>query len=165
MFQRRSAVLGSFPGLVDLGVTAVSFPRAYWVRISVLTGMVAPGVVHPAIYPFRIYGRLFLAILIIWFLIGHFLRLYRDIELRSRQQLVWDAAKIIILGLIVLNAGLYFVRADYISRAFILTIAAVNFVLLVARRMALVARPTRLRDRLQRFHYCLILPLPPNARH
>src|SRR5260370_5912319 len=165
MFERRSALLGSISRLFDIGLAALSFPVRYLVGISVLTRMVAPGVVQPAIYPFRIYGRLFLAILIIWFLIGHFLRLYRDIELRSRQQLVWDAAKIIILGLIVLNAGLYFVRADYISRAFILTIAAVKFVLLVARRMALVARPTRLRDRLQRFHYCLILPLPPNARH
>src|SRR5260370_1034638 len=164
MFERRSALLGSISRLVGRRLTALSFPLAYWVRISVLTRMVAPGVVQPAIYPFRIYGRLFLAILIIWFLIGHFLRLYRDIELRSRQQLVWDAAKIIILGLIVLNAGLYFVRADYISRAFILTIAAVNFVLLVAGRMALLGGSRRLRDRLQRFHYCLIVGLGPNAR-
>src|SRR5260370_28485053 len=161
MFQRRSAVLGSFPGLVDLGVTAVSFPRAYWVRISVLTGMVAPGAVHPDIYPFRIYGRLFLAILIIWFLIGHFLRLYRDIELRSRQQLVWDAAKIIILGLIVLNAGLYFVRADYISRAFILTIAAVNFLLLVPGPLALLGGRTRLPDQPRRFPHCLVCATGP----
>src|SRR5260370_39921962 len=129
MFERRSALLGSISRLVDLGLTALSFPLAYWVRISVLTRMVAPGVVQPAIYPFRIYGRLFLAILIIWFLIGHFLRLYRDIELRSRQQLVWDAAKIIILGLIVLNAGLYFVRAAYISRPFILPIPPPYFFL------------------------------------
>src|SRR5260370_39166997 len=164
MFQRRSALLGSISRLVDLGLTALSFPLAYWVRISVLTRMVAPGAVHPDIYPFRIYGRLFLAILIICFLIGHFLRLYRDIELRSRKQLVWDAAKIIILGLIVLNAGLYFVRADYISRAFILTIAAVNFVLLVAGRMALLGGSRRLRDRLQGFHYCLIVGLGQNAR-
>jgi exopolysaccharide biosynthesis polyprenyl glycosylphosphotransferase len=164
MFERRSALLGFIARVVDLGLTALSFPLAYWVRISVLTRMVAPDVVQPAIYPFWIYWRLFAGILIIWFLIGHFLRLYRDIELRNRQQLVFDAAKIIILGLIALNAALYFVRADYISRAFILTIAAVNFVLLVAGRMVLLGGSRRLRDKLQRFHYCLIVGLGQNAR-
>ena len=163
MFERRSALLGFIARLFDLGLTALAFPLAYWVRISVLTRMVAPGVVQPAIYPFWIYGRLFAAILVIWFLIAHFLGIYRDIELRSRQQLVLDAAKVIILGLIVLNAGLYFVRADYISRAFILTIAAVNFVLLVAGRMVLLGGSRRLRDRFQRFHYCLIVGLGQNA--
>jgi exopolysaccharide biosynthesis polyprenyl glycosylphosphotransferase len=164
MFERRSALLGFISRLVDLGLTALSFPLAYWVRMRVLTRMVAPGVVQPAIYPFWDYWRLFVGILIIWFLIGHFLRIYRDIELRSRQQLVFDAAKIIILGLMVLNAALYFVRADYISRAFILTIAAVNFVLVVAGRMVLLGGSRRLRDKLQRFHYCLIVGLGQNAR-
>jgi exopolysaccharide biosynthesis polyprenyl glycosylphosphotransferase len=164
MFERRSALLGFISRLIDLGLTALSFPLAYWVRMRVLTRMVAPGVVQPAIYPFWNYGRLFAGILIIWFLIGHFLRIYRDIELRSRQQLVLDATKIIILGLIVLNAALYFVRADYISRAFILTIAAVNFVLVVAGRMILLGGSRRLRDKLQRFHYCLIVGLGHNAR-
>jgi exopolysaccharide biosynthesis polyprenyl glycosylphosphotransferase len=164
MFERRSALLGFLSRLVDLGLTALSFPLAYWVRMRVLTRMVAPGVVQPAIYPFWNYGRLFAGILIIWFLIGHFLRIYRDIELRSRQQLVFDAAKIIILGLIALNAALYFVRADYISRAFILTIAAVNFVVVVAGRMILLGGSRRLRDKLQRFHYCLIVGLGQNAR-
>ena len=55
-------------------------------------------------------------------------------------------------------------RADYISRAFILTIAAVNFVLLVAGRMVLLGGSRRLRDKLQRFHYCLIVGLGQNAR-
>ena len=142
MFERRSALLGFIARLVDLGLTALSFPLAYWVRMRVLTRVVAPGVVQPAIYPFADYWRLFIGIMIIWFLIGHFLRIYRDIELRSRQQLVFDAARIIILGLVVLNAALYFVRADYISRAFILTIAAVNIVLhsVVQRLQDLLAR-------------------------
>jgi exopolysaccharide biosynthesis polyprenyl glycosylphosphotransferase len=164
MFERRSALLGFISRLFDLGLTALSFPVAYWVRLHVLTRLMAPGVVQPRIYPFAIYGRLFAGILIIWFVVSHFLRIYRDIELRSRQQLVGDAAKVIVLGVIALNAALYFVRADYISRAFILTIAVVNFVLVVSGRIVLLRGSRRLRDRFQRFHYCLIVGRGQNAR-
>src|SRR4029077_6180825 len=113
MFERRSALLGSISRLLDLGLTALSFPLAYWVRMRVLTHMLASDVVQPAIYPFWTYGRLFVGILVIWFLVGHFLGVYHDIELRSRQQLVGDTAKLIILGLVALNAALFFVRAEY----------------------------------------------------
>src|SRR5438445_4403649 len=164
MFERRSALLGFISSLLDLALTALSFPVAYWVRMRVLTRMLGSDVVRPRIYPFSMYWPLFAAILVIWFLIGHFLRTYRDIELRSRQQLIGDAAKLIILGVVALNAALYFVRADYISRAFILTIAVVDFMLLVAGRVALLGGSRRLREKLQRFYYCLIVGLGQNAR-
>jgi exopolysaccharide biosynthesis polyprenyl glycosylphosphotransferase len=164
MFERRSALLGSISRLVDIALTALSFPLAYWIRMRLLARMVGSDVVRPVIYPFSRYWTLFAAILIIWTLIGHFLRIYRDIELRSRQQLVGDVVKVILLGLVALNAALFFVRADYISRAFILTIAGVNLVLLVLGRMVLLGGSRRLREKLQRFHYCLIVGLGQNAR-
>lgn len=164
MFERRSALLGTISGLLDLALTALSFPLAYWVRLRLLTPVVGSDVVHPIIYPFWTYWPLFVAILTIWFLVGHFLRIYRDIELRSRQQLAGDVLKMLILGLVALNAALYFVRADYISRAFILTIAGVDFVLLLAGRLVLLGGSRRLREKLQRFHYCLVVGLGSNAR-
>ena len=164
MFERRSALLGFISRILDLALTALAFPVAYWIRMRVLTRMVGSGVVRPVIYPFRMYWTLFAAILVIWFLAGHLLHIYRDIELRNRQQLVGDAAKLIILGVVALNAVLYFFRADYISRAFILTIAAVDFALLVTGRLALLGGSRRLREKLQGFHYCLIVGLGQNAR-
>jgi exopolysaccharide biosynthesis polyprenyl glycosylphosphotransferase len=164
MFERRSALLGFISRVLDLSLTALAFPLAYWVRMRVLTRMVGSEVVRPAIYPFHAYWPLFVGILALWFLAGHFLRIYRDIEIRNRQQLVGDAAKMVVLGLIGLNAALYFVRADYISRAFVLTIAAVNFALLAAGRLALLGGSRRLREKFQRFHYCLIVGLGQNAR-
>ncbi len=164
MFERRSALLGSISRLLDLTLTALAFPLAYWVRMRVLTRMVGSEVVRPNIYPFRTYWTLFAGILVIWFLAGHFLRIYRDIELRNRQQLVGDAVKMVILGVVALNAALYFFRADYISRAFVLTIAAVDFALLVTGRLTLLGGSRRLRERFQRFHYCLIVGLGRNAR-
>lgn len=163
MFERRSALLGFISRLLDLSLTALAFPLAYWVRMRVLTRMVGSEVVRPALYPFRSYWVLFAGILMLWFLAGHFLGIYRDIELRNRQQLAGDAAKMVILGVVALNAALYFFRADYISRAFVLTIAAVDLVLLVTGRLALLAGGRRLRERFQRFHYCLIVGLGQNA--
>lgn len=164
MFERRSALLGSISRLLDLGLTALAFPIAYWIRMRVLTRMVGSDVVRPVIYPFAMYWTFFAAILVIWFLAGQLLHTYRDIELRNRQQLVGDAAKLIVLSVVALNAALYLFRADYISRAFILTIAAVDFALLVAGRLALLGGSRRLREKLQRFHYCLIVGLGQNAR-
>ena len=164
MFERRSELLGSLSRLVDLGLTALAFPLAYWIRTGLLTRMVSSGVVQPALYPFWRYWPLFAAILVIWFLIGDFLHIYRGIELRNRQQLVGDAAKLITLGVVALNAALYFVRADYVSRAFILTIAAVDLLLLAGGRLALLGGSRSLRQKLERYHYCLIVGLGQNAR-
>src|SRR4029077_9124421 len=52
----------------------------------------------------------------------------------------------------------------YISRAFILTIAAVNFVLVATGRVALLGGSRHLREKFQTFHYCLIVGLGQNAR-
>jgi exopolysaccharide biosynthesis polyprenyl glycosylphosphotransferase len=164
MFERRSALLGFLSRVLDLSLTALSFPLAYWIRMRVLTRMLGSGVVQPAIYPFSSYWPLFIGILVIWFLAGHFLRVYRDIELRNRQQLVGDAAKVVLLGVVALNTALYFFRADYISRAFVLTIAAVDLVLMAMGRLVLLGGSKRLRERFQRFHYCLIVGVGRNAR-
>lgn len=163
MFERRSALLGFIYRLQDLALTAAAFPIAYWVRMHVLTRLVS-SVVQPKIYPFAQYYALFVAILIIWFAGGHLLGIYHDVELRTRQELVWDVAKLVGLGLVAVNAGLYLFRADYISRAFVLTIGALDFVLLVAGRLALVSGGGQLRERFQRYHYCLIVGTGPAAR-
>jgi exopolysaccharide biosynthesis polyprenyl glycosylphosphotransferase len=164
LFERRSALLSSLSRLQDLALTALAFPVAYWVREHIVTQLVSTGVVQPNIYPLREYGSLFVATLLVWFVGGHVLGIYRDIELRNRQELVGDIAKLVALGVIAINAGLYLFRADYISRAFVLTIAGVDFFLLVGGRLALLSGGGRLRDKFQRYHYCLIVGTGPAAR-
>jgi len=92
MFERRSALLRTISGLLDLALTALSFPLAYWVRLRLLTPVVGSDVVHPIIYPFWTYWPLFVAIVGIWFLSGYFLSIYRDIELRSPIAILNSAA-------------------------------------------------------------------------
>ena len=106
---------------------------------------------------------LFLGILAVRFVGGHILLMYRDVELRTRKELVWDITKLVAFGLVAVNAGLYLFRADYISRAFILTIGGVDFVLLIAGRWASVWSGSWLREKLQRHHHCLIVGSGPAA--
>src|SRR5216683_2829867 len=87
MFERRSELLGLTCRLQDLALTALAFPVAYWVRIRILTRLVSPQLVRPDIYPLREYWALFIGTLVIWFVGGYVLRIYRDVELRNRQEL------------------------------------------------------------------------------
>ena len=164
MFERRSALLGFVSRLEDLALTALAFPLAYWIRERLLTELLSSHVVQPTIYPLRDYAVLFWSLLAVWFVCGHFLGIYKDIELRSRRELVVDIAKLVIVGLIALNAVLYLLRADYISRAFVLTIGAVDLFLLVGGRWALLRGSDKVREKLQRYHYCLIVGTGAAAR-
>jgi len=117
----------------------------------------------PAIYPLRDYWPLFIAILVIWPVAGYSLRIYREVELRDRRQVIGDVAKLVAVGLLLCNAGLYLFKAVYISRTFVLTIGAVDFVLLVAGRRLFLSAGTWLRDKLERYHYFLIVGTGPEA--
>lgn len=157
MFERRSALLGFVLRLQDLLLTAVAFPVAYWIRVRILTRFVSSQVIRPGIYPWHEYRYLFAGVLIIWLVGGYFLHIYRDVELRNRQQIAGDISKLVAFGLITLNAGLYLLKADYISRAFVLTIGAVDFVLLLGGRLGMLWGGGWLREKLQRHHHCLIV--------
>ena len=164
MFERRSALLGFLFRLQDVVLTALAFFIAYWVRGRILTRLVSPHLIRPVIYPLHEYWSLFIAILVIWFVGGHVLHIYRDVELRDRRELVGDIVKLVAFGLASLNAGLYLFKADYISRAFVLTIGCIDFVLLVSGRWAMLWGSSRLRDKLQRYHHCLIVGTGSAAR-
>lgn len=157
MFERRSALLGFVLRLQDLFLTAAAFLLAYWVRTRILIRLVSSQVVRPEIYPLHVYQSLFASVLVIWLVGGYLLHIYRDVELRNRQQLTGDIAKLVGFGLVSLNAGLYLFRADYISRAFVLTIGCVDFVLLVLGRWGMLWGGGWLREKLQRHHHCLIV--------
>jgi exopolysaccharide biosynthesis polyprenyl glycosylphosphotransferase len=147
-----------------LVLTALAFPVAYWFRAHLLNRLAGSWLEHPAIYPLRDYWLLFMAMLVVWSVAGYGLGIYREVELRDRRQVAYDVAKLVAVGLLLLNAGLYLFKAVYISRTFILTIGAVNFVLLVAGRWFLLSAGTWLRDKLERYHYFLIVGSGPEAQ-
>lgn len=164
MFERRSALLGFIARLHDLLVTVVAFLVAYWVRAEVLTDLLGPRLVRPEIYPLTHYASLLLWIVVVWLVSGYILGIYRDVELRNRRELATDAAKLVALSVLLLNAGLFLFRAGDISRAFVLAFGAVDLVLLMVGRWTLVWGGSWWRDKVRTHHHCLIVGTGPAAR-
>lgn len=160
MFERRSALLGFICGLQDLALTALAFPLAYWVRAQLLTRFAG----LREIYPLGYYWPLLLGILVTWPVAGYAVGIYRDVELRDHRQIARDIAKLVAVGLVALNAGLYLFSGAYVSRSFVLTIGAVDFLLLVAGRQTLLSANSWLREKLQRYHYFVIVGTGSAAR-
>jgi exopolysaccharide biosynthesis polyprenyl glycosylphosphotransferase len=164
LFERRSALLGFVARLHDLLVTVVAFLIAYWVRAHVVTNLLGPAFVSPEIYPLSHYALLLLLILMVWFVSGHLLGIYRDVELRNRKELGTDAAKLVLLSVLLLNTALYLIRAEDVSRAFVLTIGVVDLVLLMIGRWTLVWGGSWWHDKVRNYHHCLIVGTGPSAR-
>src|SRR5262249_38488094 len=164
MFAGRSTLLGLSCALQDLVLTALAFPVAYWFRAHLLNRLAGSWLAHPAIYPLRDYWLLFMVMLVVWPVAGYSLGIYREVELRDRRHVAYHVGKLVAVGLLLLNAGLYLFKAVYISRTFVLTIGAVNFVLLTAGRWFLLSAGTWLRDKLERYHYFLIVGSGPEAQ-
>lgn len=163
MFARRSQLLGFTCALHDLALTALAFPLAYWTRTHLLPRLAGRWAELPAMYPLGDYWPLLLSILLVWPVAGSALGLYHEVELRDRRQIAADIVKLVAVGLLALYAGLYLLKADYISRLFVLTIGGIDLVLLVAGRWLLLSAGTWLRDRLERYHYFLIIGTGPGA--
>jgi exopolysaccharide biosynthesis polyprenyl glycosylphosphotransferase len=164
LFERRSALLGFIARMHDLVVTVVAFLAAYWVRAHLLADLLGPSVVRPEIYPLNHYWYLLVWIVGVWLVSGYVLGIYRDVEFRNRRELATDAAKLVGLSVLLLNTSLYLIRADDVSRAFVLTIGAVDLVFLMVGRWTLVWGGSWWRDKVRTHHHCLIVGTGPAAR-
>jgi exopolysaccharide biosynthesis polyprenyl glycosylphosphotransferase len=163
LFERRSALLGFIARMHDLIVTILAFLTAYWVRAHVLTGLVSPELMRPEIYPLSHYAYLLLWIVGVWLVSGYLLNLYHDIEFRNRRELATDAAKLVFLSVLLLDTVLYLIRANDVSRAFVLTIGAVDLVFLMVGRWTFVWGGSWWRDKVRTHHHCLIVGTGPAA--
>jgi exopolysaccharide biosynthesis polyprenyl glycosylphosphotransferase len=164
LFERRSALLGFIARMHDLVVTVLAFLAAYWVRTRLMPDLLGPGIVRPEIYPLNHYWYLLLWIAGVWLASGYLLGIYRDIEFRNRRELATDAAKLVALSVLLLNTILYLIRAEDVSRAFVLTIGAVDLIFLMVGRWTLVWGGSWWRDKVRTHHHCLIVGTGPAAR-
>ena len=164
MFSRRSALFSFTSRLLDLILLTLAFPIAYWIRAHALIQLPSSWLERLEIYPFREYWPLYLGSLGIWLVTGYALNIYRDMVLRTPRQLAWDVVKLVGVSLVALNAGLYLFRASYISRSFVLTIAAVDFLLLLVSRWLSFSGKVWLYNEMGARHYCLIAGTGSAAR-
>jgi exopolysaccharide biosynthesis polyprenyl glycosylphosphotransferase len=154
LFEHRSKLLGLSCLAHDLALTALAFPIAYWLRTHVLP-QVFPGT-FPGIYPFSWYLPFLAGMLGLWFAVGYVLGIYRKVELRSPQQIIWDEVRLIFTAMILVVAGLYLLRAD-VSRSLVLLFGVVDAVLVISGRLFLFYNKASLRRLLGKYHYFLII--------
>jgi exopolysaccharide biosynthesis polyprenyl glycosylphosphotransferase len=164
VFERRSALLGFIARLHDLIFTVAAFLAAYWLRSHFLPTILGNDLANPEIYPLSHYWYLLLWIVGIWLATGSILGIYRDVEFRNRRELATDAVKLVALSVLLLNTSLYLIRAEDVSRSFVLTIGVVDLFFLVIGRATLVWNGSWWRDKVRTLHHCLIVGTGPAAR-
>ena len=163
MFDRRSKLLSTVTLLQDLLVTCVAFAAAYLLR-NLLVHYPFFSRKFTEIYPFSHYLPLLLGFLLVWALIGYFSSFYRDLELTNPVQITFNLINQLLIVLVVVYAGLYlFKRAD-VSRSYVLLIGIVDFALLLTARAIAHSAVYRMRERLKRYHYYLIVGCGSRAR-
>jgi len=162
VFDRRSKLLSTVTLLQDLAVTCIAFVAAYQLRTLLAHFQFFSR--HPAIYPFQHYVPIMMAFLGAWAIVGYVSSFYRDLELTNPIQLIVNVANQLGVVLVLVYAGLYlFLRTD-ISRAYVLLIGGVDFVLILAGRVISYSGVAWVRERLKRYHYFLIVGRGARAR-
>jgi exopolysaccharide biosynthesis polyprenyl glycosylphosphotransferase len=164
VFDRRSKLLGTVTLLHDLGITCLAFVVAYLLRSLLGHFGTFSGHLQPVIYPFSHYVPLLIAFLVAWAVVGYFSSFYRDLELSNPIQLIFNIVSQLGIVLVVIYAGLYLFRREDISRSYVLLIGGIDFVLLLMGRTISYSGVAWMRERLNRYHYFLIVGCSPRAR-
>ncbi len=163
MFDRRAKLFSTITLLQDLLVTCLAFVIAYELR-SLLIHFEFFSRHLPGIYPFSHYLPTMLGFLTAWAVVGYFSSFYRDLELTNPVQLVLNVVNQLALVLVVFYAGLFLFRRTDISRTYVLLVGAVTFVLILAGRVVSYSGVSWMRERLNRYHYFLIVGCGARAR-
>ena len=163
MFDRRSKLLSTVTLLQDLLVLCVAFGAAYLLR-SVLVHLRFFDERLPGIYPFTHYIPLLVAIVVVWAVTGYFGAFYRDLELSNPVRIGFTLLYQLMVVLVLVYAGLYLFKRGDISRTFVLVVGVVSFAFLLAGRALSHSGVYWMRERLNRYHYFLIVGCGSRAR-
>ena len=163
MFDRRSKFLSLVTLVQDLMVICIAFGAAYLLR----TLLVHFEFFHerlPGIYPFTHYVPLLLGLLALWAITGYFGSFYRDLELsnpiRIGANLLYQSMVVLVLA----YAGLYLLKRTDISRTFVMVVGIAMFASLLAGRAVSHSGVYWMRERMNRYHYCVVVGCGSRAR-
>jgi len=163
VFDRRSKLLSTLTLLQDLAVICIAFGGAYLLR-TLLVGLEFLHKKWGPIYPFSHYVPLLLCVLALWAITGYFGTFYRDLELSNPIRVGTSLLYQVMVVLLVAYAGLYLFQRSDISRAFVLAAGGVMFVTLLVGRAVSYSGVYWMRERLNRYHYCLVVGCGSRAR-
>jgi exopolysaccharide biosynthesis polyprenyl glycosylphosphotransferase len=163
VFDRRSKFLSLVTLLQDLMVICIAFGAAYLLR----TLLVQFEFFHarlPGIYPFAHYLPLLLGLLALWAMTGYFGSFYRDLELSNPIRIGANLLYQSLVVLVLAYAGLYLLKRTDISRTFVMVVGGVMFASLLAGRAISHSGVYWMRERLNRYHYCVVVGCGSRAR-
>lgn len=160
MFARRSQLYGLQCQAYDLALTVLAFPVAYLLRAKLLPQFTSLG----PTYPIQTYWRLLVAVLVLWPLTGWVLGTYRRVDPREKWRLARQAFGLVTAGSVVVFAGLYLARGEYVSRSLLICLWAVDLVFLIGGRWFLFSAAVWYRHRMGNFRYFLIVGTGAPAR-
>jgi exopolysaccharide biosynthesis polyprenyl glycosylphosphotransferase len=154
VFEHRSRLLGLGCLAHDLALAAIAFPIAFWIRGHLLRTLFPESFIP--IYSFTYYLPLLAGTLLLWAAVGYAFGIYRKVEMRSPQQIIWDEMRLIFTGLVLIQAGLYLFQAP-VSRSLVWIFGAVDALLVISGRLFLFYNKGSLRRMLGKYHYFLII--------
>jgi exopolysaccharide biosynthesis polyprenyl glycosylphosphotransferase len=149
--------------LQDLLVLCVAFGVAYLLR-SLLVHFEFFNARLPGIYPFSHYIPILIGLLALWCITGYLGTFYRDLELSNPVRIGATLFYQVVIVLVLADAGLFLLHRGDISRTFVLVVGAVAFVFLLAGRAISHSGVYWMRERLDRYHYYLIVGCASRAR-
>lgn len=129
MIKRKYRIAYFIHSLVESCITISSFILAYLIRKQLPTPPFGP------LFPFSNYMVLLLVILLLWNLLFAGIRARRTGIAVDPFEVVKEVGATVLLGSIMISAGIFFFKLEYISRPFIAIFAVVNFTLLCGFRI------------------------------
>jgi exopolysaccharide biosynthesis polyprenyl glycosylphosphotransferase len=131
MFSRHRRLLRLICVALDIGVTAVALVCAHLIR-SRFIPLVLPS--RSALYPFRDYVAFVAAGVVVFPLLAAMIRA-ADLRRVSVRQAFSEALSVTLVGTLVSAAFLYIVKAEYVSRSFVIVFAFCECASLIAGRL------------------------------
>jgi exopolysaccharide biosynthesis polyprenyl glycosylphosphotransferase len=119
--------------VIDVCLTAGSFLVAHQLRSHLLPRIV-PSVFPAGIYPLRDYLPLLATVLVLWLVLLAGLGVASDDAFSLRRQ-VTRVLRVVALGVVLLAAGDFILRLQFISRPFLVLFGAINALLLGTARV------------------------------
>lgn len=133
MFKQRERIFSGSVFILDLILTALAFLVAYWIR--------------DALHPYFPLGRidiffeshmgLVLITIPLWSLLFLLTRLYESFKTKTFFQEAFAVFKVVFVGSFIIGFGVFFLRYFMISRAVLVFFGLLNFLFLVAERLAI----------------------------
>jgi len=163
VFDRRSKLLSTVTLLQDLMVICIAFGAAYYLRFLLVHRQFFNERL-PEIYPFSHYVPVLIGIVALWAITGYFGTFYRDLELSNPVRIGATLLYQSIVVLVFAYAALYLLKRTDISRTFVLVSGVMMFIFLLAGRAISHSGVYWMRERLNRYYYCLVVGCGSRAR-